>query len=71
MSGGELAEKLCVTRPTLRVLYTSGHSDEAIGKHGVSRTESAFLQKPFTYEAFVDKVRETLARAPEARRRAA
>jgi PAS domain S-box-containing protein len=71
MSGGELAERLRATRPELRVLFTSGHSDEAIGKHGVSRTDRAFLQKPFTYEAFVAKVRETLSRPAEGRRRAA
>jgi CheY-like chemotaxis protein/PAS domain-containing protein len=62
MSGGELADRLRATRPGLRVLFTSGHSDEAIGRHGVSRSDPAFLQKPFTYGAFVDKVRETLAR---------
>ena len=62
MSGGELAERMRAERPALRVLFTSGHSDEAIGRHGVSRTDSTFLQKPFTYEAFVDKVREALAR---------
>ena len=62
MSGGELAAELRAARPSLRVLFTSGHSDEAIARHGVSRSESTFLQKPFTYEAFVDKVREALAR---------
>jgi PAS domain S-box-containing protein len=65
MSGGELAEKLRAERPALRVLFTSGHSDEAIGRHGVSRTDRAFLQKPFTYEAFVEKVREALRRPAE------
>ena len=67
MSGGELATELRATRPSLRVLFTSGHSDEAIGRRGVSRTDSTFLQKPFTYEAFVAKVREALARPAESR----
>ena len=67
MGGGELAEKLRAARPGLRVLFTSGHSDEAIGRHGVSRTDPAFLQKPFTYEAFVEKVREALRRPAEPR----
>src|SRR5262249_30017311 len=53
MSGGELTEKLRTTRPRLRVLYTSGHTDEAVDQHGVSRAHSTFLRKPFTYEAFV------------------
>ena len=67
MSGGELAERLRAVRPALRVLYTSGHSDEAIIRHGVSRSESTFLQKPFTYEAFVEKVREALRRPADGR----
>jgi len=65
MSGAELADRLRAERPALRVLFTSGHSDEAIGRLGVSRTDPAFLQKPFTFEAFVDKVRGVLARAAE------
>ena len=62
MSGTELADKLRSERPSLRVLFTSGHSDEAIGRHGVSRSDPAFLQKPFTFDAFVGKVRGALAR---------
>ena len=67
MSGAELADQLRAERPALRVLFTSGHSDEAIGRLGVSRADPAFLQKPFTYEAFVEKVRGVLARAAEPR----
>ena len=67
MSGGELAERLCAARPALRVLFTSGHSDEALGRHGVSRDDPAFLQKPFTFEVFVAKVREALARPAKPR----
>jgi PAS domain S-box-containing protein len=62
MNGADLAERLRALRPGLRVLFTSGHSDEALGRHGLSRTDPAFLQKPFTYEVFVAKVRESLAR---------
>jgi PAS domain S-box-containing protein len=69
MSGAELADRLRAERPSLRVLFTSGHSDEAIGRLGVSRTDPAFLQKPFTFEAFIEKVRGALARAADPRRR--
>ena len=64
MSGGELVERLLETNPKLRVLYISGYSDDAIVRHGVKHADSAFLQKPFTYEAFVAKVREVLDRGP-------
>jgi len=69
MSGAELADRLRAGRPSLRVLFTSGHSDEAIGRLGVSRTDPSFLQKPFTFEAFVEKVRGALARAADPRPR--
>jgi PAS domain S-box-containing protein len=64
MSGAELADRLRAEQPALRVLFTSGHSDEAISRLGVSHTDPSFLQKPFTYEAFVEKVRGALASGP-------
>ena len=62
MSGGELVERLLPAHPKLRVLYISGYNDDAIVRHGVSHSDSAFLQKPFSYEAFVAKVRDVLDR---------
>ena len=35
LSGSELAERLLAERPAMRVLFMSGHSDEAIKRHGV------------------------------------
>ena len=67
MSGGELANRFLRERPGVRVLYISGYSDDAIVRYGVSQADSAFLQKPFSYESFVAKVREVLDRpAPRA-----
>jgi PAS domain S-box-containing protein len=62
MSGGELASRFLAARPGMRVLYISGYSDDAIVRAGVSHADSAFLQKPFSYEAFAGKVRELLDR---------
>src|SRR5262249_61477378 len=62
MSGAELAEQLRASRPALRVLFTSGHSDDAIDQHGVKRSDSTFLQKPFTFESFVARLREAIDR---------
>jgi DNA-binding response OmpR family regulator len=67
MNGAELADRLREAQPGLRVLFTSGHSDEAIDRLGVSRSDPAFLQKPFTFEAFVDRVRGVLARPASVR----
>jgi two-component system, cell cycle sensor histidine kinase and response regulator CckA len=60
-SGSELSRKLAHSRPTLKVLYMSGYTDEAIIHHGVLAANIAYLQKPFTPHALAAKVREVLA----------
>ncbi len=60
MSGKEMAEKLLVTRPDLKVLYMSGYTDNAIVHHGVLDESTHFVQKPFGVDALVQKVREVL-----------
>jgi CheY-like chemotaxis protein len=67
MSGHELAMRLRARRPSLRVLYLSGYTDEAIAHRGIVDVDAAFLQKPFTRAALARKVREVLAevRSPE------
>ncbi|MEX2221379.1 MAG: response regulator [Candidatus Rokuibacteriota bacterium] len=60
MSGRELAERLSPRRPDLSVLYMSGYTDDAVIRHGVLGAGTAFLQKPFTPAALVQRVRETL-----------
>jgi PAS domain S-box-containing protein len=61
MSGPELARRLALTRPEMRVLFMSGYTDEAIIHHGVEQQRTAFLQKPFTAEAFGHKLREVIS----------
>jgi hypothetical protein len=39
----------------------SGYTDDIISHHGVLDPGTAFLQKPFSPEVFVAKVRELLA----------
>jgi nitrogen-specific signal transduction histidine kinase/ActR/RegA family two-component response regulator len=60
MSGRELAFQLAPERPGMKVLFMSGHTEDAIIHHGVLNKGVAFLQKPFTQDALVSNVRTLL-----------
>ncbi len=58
MGGRELAETLTQIYPQMRVLFTSGYTDDAIFRHGMIEIGKNFIQKPFTFEALACKIRE-------------
>jgi two-component system, cell cycle sensor histidine kinase and response regulator CckA len=62
MNGPELAARLLALRPTLRVLYMSGHTEDATLHEGVASAAVAFLQKPVTPEMLLSKTRDVLDR---------
>ncbi|HEV8581462.1 MAG TPA: response regulator, partial [Thermoanaerobaculia bacterium] len=65
MGGRQLADLLQQTRPSVRVLFTSGYTDESLLRQGGLEAGVAFLQKPFNSINLVRKVREVLdAEAP-------
>jgi two-component system, cell cycle sensor histidine kinase and response regulator CckA len=60
MSGPEVAEKIQIARPEIKVLYMSGYPDHPVfDQDGVSHP-TGFLQKPFSPSALIQKVREVL-----------
>ena len=59
MGGMELAQKLRVVRPDIKVLMTSGYADYASGS-GSPDTGFAFITKPLSPDSLAHKVREVL-----------
>jgi two-component system cell cycle sensor histidine kinase/response regulator CckA len=62
MGGKELADRLKPLRPDIKVLFTSGYTDNAIVHHGVLEPGIDFLQKPFSPITLAQKVRKVLDR---------
>lgn len=60
MGGRELAQHLSVIKPDLRVLFTSGYTDDVGIMAGQDEDLSSFLQKPFTPEVLAHAVRDLL-----------
>jgi two-component system cell cycle sensor histidine kinase/response regulator CckA len=59
MSGTELARILLVLLPDLRVLYTSGHTDDTFARE-VARPGAGFLPKPYVAETLLEMTRVVL-----------
>jgi PAS domain S-box-containing protein len=60
MSGIKLTEEFAKIRPETKFLYTSGYADDAIARHGGLASGASFLEKPFTRDALLRKVRGIL-----------
>lgn len=65
MNGRELADQIVHMRPEIKILFTSGYTDEAIVRHGVLEPGIAFIQKPYRPRALARKIREVLDNGPE------
>ena len=60
MGGKELAERLRVHRPGLKILFMSGYTEKAIAADGVMPPNTGFVEKPFTVEQLMRRLREIL-----------
>ena len=60
MNGREIAERISVLRPGIRVLYNSGYTAEVIDRQGVLEKGIQFINKPFSSQELTAKIREIL-----------
>jgi signal transduction histidine kinase len=60
MGGKVMAEWLKTTNPNMKILFTSGYTDDAIAQYGVFEKGVAFLPKPYTPGNLARKVRAML-----------
>jgi len=60
MSGRTLADQLRLENPSLKVLYMSGYTDDALLRHGILPNDTHFLQKPFALHDLAAKLRHIL-----------
>jgi PAS domain S-box-containing protein len=60
MSGPEVAEKIQIVRPGIKVLYMSGYPDHPVFEQGGISRDASFLPKPFTPNVLAKKVRDVL-----------
>ncbi|WP_187436366.1 CHASE3 domain-containing protein [Bradyrhizobium hipponense] len=60
MSGRELAEEVAKRRPGVRVLYTSGYTDNAIVHHGKLDDGVMLLTKPYRRNQLAEMIRKAL-----------
>ncbi|MDA9431149.1 CHASE3 domain-containing protein [Bradyrhizobium sp. CCBAU 51627] len=60
MSGRELAEEIARRRPGIKVLYTSGYTDNAIVHHGKLDDGVVLLTKPYRRNQLAEMIRKAL-----------
>ena len=60
INGRELARQVASTRPSMKVLYMSGYTDDAIVQHDLADPGLEFIQKPFSTDELAYRIREVL-----------
>jgi hypothetical protein len=67
MNGRVLAAEVRKRRPRMRVLFTSGYTEEAATRHGRLEEGVSLLNKPYRKVDLAQKIRDALdAPAPDA-----
>ncbi len=71
ISGHELAGRLNITHPGIKVLYMSGYTNDLIAQYGVMDRDILLLEKPFTLHSLLSKVHRALSAGANTAGRAA
>jgi PAS domain S-box-containing protein len=67
ISGHELAQAALERNPDVRVVYMSGHTEDALVREGARAGNLSFVQKPFTRAKLLRAVEDALAERRESR----
>jgi PAS domain S-box-containing protein len=59
-TGPELVEQLKALMPAAKVVYVTSYPEAAIANHGIVAGDVAFIQKPYSVDLLVARVREIL-----------
>ena len=62
MNGKDLRDRLAEIKPGLKSIFMSGYTADVIAHQGVLDEGIDFLQKPFSVQTLLQKVREVLDR---------
>ena len=65
INGRQLVDRVRALRADIKVLYTSGYTADTVVNTGVEQAQVAFLQKPYTPRALMEKVSLVLGEPPE------
>lgn len=60
MTGPELYSRILQTKPELKVLFMSGYSNSIVSHQGILDEGICFIQKPFTIDELLEKIRNVL-----------
>jgi signal transduction histidine kinase/CheY-like chemotaxis protein/HAMP domain-containing protein len=60
VSGVELAERLVMETPNLKVIFMSGYTSDDVSNELLARTNASFIQKPYGHAELTKVVRECL-----------
>jgi PAS domain S-box-containing protein len=63
MNGKVLADKIVQLSDSIKIIYTSGYSEDYLDGENIIFEESRFLQKPFTIKMLAEKVKHVLTSA--------